>query len=184
LLNDTKIQHGDKAIANLEVIPATIEQQPVLANLLELYVHDFSELLHIQVGTDGRFGYKDLPLYWREPGRYPFLIRVDGSWAGFVLVKKGSEVSADPAIWDLAEFFVLRGYRRSGVGTEAAHKVWKQFPGRWEVRIMQKNDSARNFWQQAVHNFVGQAIQPVPVEKNGKRWNLFSFESPRAIQPL
>lgn len=168
----------DKLSLNLEVIPATAEQEPILANLLELYVHDFSEFLHIEVGADGRFGYKELPLYWSEPNRYPFLIRVDGSMAGFALVKRGSEVSGDPTTWDMAEFFVLRGYRRSRFGTEAAQQVWRHFPGRWEVRIMQKNDSARKFWQQAINAFSGEIIQSVRVEKNGKRWELFSFQSP------
>ena len=50
-----------------------------MANLLELYAHDFSELRRLKLREDGRFGYEALPLYWTEPGRYPFLIRVDGS---------------------------------------------------------------------------------------------------------
>ncbi|HYL98957.1 MAG TPA: GNAT family N-acetyltransferase, partial [Blastocatellia bacterium] len=99
-----------------EVLPASFEQMPILANLLELYIHDFSELIDLKIGPDGRFGYPRLPLYWKEPNRYPFLIKVDGHWAGFALVSRGSQVSADEEVWDLAEFFVLRGYRRLGIG--------------------------------------------------------------------
>ncbi len=46
----------------IEVLLAAREQEPVLANLLELYVHDFSELRDLDVGEDGRFGYGTLPL--------------------------------------------------------------------------------------------------------------------------
>ena len=55
--------------AHLEVISATAEQQPVLANLLELYAHDFSEFHQVALNDDGRFGYADLPRYWSDPGR-------------------------------------------------------------------------------------------------------------------
>ncbi len=79
----------ERPASRIEVFSATPEEQPVLENLLELYVYEFSELLGIDVGEDGRFGYPRLPLYWSEPERYPFLVRVDGKLAGFVLVKKG-----------------------------------------------------------------------------------------------
>ena len=42
----------------------------LLANLLELYVHDLSEAFPlIELGADGRFGYDPLPRYWSEPER-------------------------------------------------------------------------------------------------------------------
>ncbi len=103
----------------LEVLPAAREQEPVVANLLELYAHDFSELRRRNLREDGRFGYEALPLYWTEQGRYPFLIRVDGSLAGLVLVKRGAGISGVEVVWDMAEFFVVRGCRRRGVGTQA-----------------------------------------------------------------
>jgi len=164
-------------MTQLEVIPAAPEQAPILANLLELYAHDFSEFRPLDLGEDGRFGYRYLPLYWSEPGRHPFLIRLDGKWAGLVLVKKGSEVSGSGAVWDMAEFFVVRGCRRRGIGSRAAHQVWRRFPGPWEVRVLAANVSARRFWAEAVSTFAGQAIQPVDLEKSGQRWTVFSFES-------
>src|SRR3974390_2519701 len=119
-------------LPNLDLIPVGQDQQPVLANMLELYAHDFSEFLPIELGNDGRFGYKNLPLYWSDSNRQPFLARVQDRLAGLVLVKRGSEISANRDVWDMAEFFVLRGYRRRGVGTELAAKVWRYCPGCWE----------------------------------------------------
>lgn len=159
------------------MIPATPDQEPILANLLELYAHDFSEFQHLELGDDGRFGYKHLPLYWREPNRRPFLVRIDGKLAGLVLVKQGSEISGDETVWDMAEFFVVRGYRRRGIGTDVAHQVWRKFPGMWEVRVMESNGSACRFWERAISAFAGASIQSVKVEKCGKRWRVFSFES-------
>ena len=47
---------------------ATADDAGVLSNLLELYVHDLSEVFDVELGPDGRFGYEKLPMYWLEPG--------------------------------------------------------------------------------------------------------------------
>jgi predicted acetyltransferase len=168
-----------KPSAHIELIPAAPEQAPLLANLLELYAHDFSEFHDVEPGADGRFGYKHLPLYWSEPGRHPFLVGMDGKTAGLVLVKRGSEISADESVWDMAEFFVMRRYRRRGIGTETAHEVWRRFPGLWEVRVIRSNHPAHHFWERAIAAFTGETIHSVRVEKGGEYWHVFSFESGR-----
>ena len=168
---------ANNTFAKIELIPATPEQQPIVANLLELYVHDFSEFHQIELGDDARFGYPDLLLYWSESTRHPFLINIDGKLAGLAFVRKGSRVSGDQNVWDMAEFFVLRGYRRRGTGTRIAHEVWRRFPGQWEVRVMQANVSAHQFWQQAISAFTDNAVRSSSFEKNGETWRLFSFES-------
>jgi predicted acetyltransferase len=164
---------------HVEVVPAAPEQESILANSLELYAYDFTEFRNLEIGEDGRFGYPPLPLYWTEPDRHPFLVKVDGKLAGLVLVKKGSELSGSPAVWDMAEFFVIRGCRRRGIGTRVAHEVWRRFPGPWEVRVMEENVSAQRFWAEAIATFVGEIIRPVRIEKGATCWALFSFESKR-----
>jgi predicted acetyltransferase len=165
----------------IEVTPALAEQQPILANLLELYAHDFSELHEIRIGADGKFGYDSLPLYWSDPGRYPFLVWTDGKLAGLVLVKRGSQVSGNQDVMDIAEFFVLRPYRKQGIGTHVAHHIWRRFPGLREVRVMQSNVAACKFWSCAISSFVGEKNGPLRVEIDGKPWDVFSFESPRDV---
>jgi predicted acetyltransferase len=165
---------------SIEIIPASPEQAPVLANLLELYAHDFSEFIDLKLGADGRFGYEHLSLYWTEPDRYPFLLTVNDYLAGFVFVHRGSQISVDESIWDMAEFFIVRGYRRLGIGRQVAHEIWKKFPGRWEVRVMDRNQKAKDFWECAIGEFIGTAINPIPFDKDGEGWHVFSFESKRA----
>jgi predicted acetyltransferase len=169
--------NAERSWPSLEVFPALPEQQPILGNLLELYIYDFSELRKMELGRDGRFGYPNLPLYWHEPARHPLLVRMDGGLIGFALVKRGSEISGSGSVWDMAEFFVLRGYRGRGFGTEIAQEIWKRFPGHWEVRVMQSNRSAHRFWQRAITRFRGNAAHSKRVEKDGKSWRLFSFTS-------
>ncbi len=90
---------------------AAPSEAPILANLLELYIHELSAVfLNVELGADGRFGYPKLPLYWSEPERrFAFLIRVDGHLAGFALATRGSPVVEDPDVFDVAEFFADTG---------------------------------------------------------------------------
>ena len=162
---------------DVEVIPARPEQAPILANLLELYAHDFSEFIDLTLGPDGRFGYERLDLYWEEPGRHPFIITAGGHLAGFAFVRKGSEISDDADVWDMAEFFVVRGFRRLGVGMRAAHEVWRKFPGKWEVRVIDRNQKAKEFWRRAINEFLGEAVEPTPLAKGARAWHVFSFET-------
>ena len=161
----------------IEVVPATVEQQPVLANLLELYSHDFSEVIDLQLQPNGRYGYPRLPLYWQEDHRHPFLILVWGQLAGFVLVTKGSQVNQDPEVWDVAEFFIVRGYRKQGIGTAAAHEIWRRFPGEWEVRVRTGNDAAEKFWRAAITQLPGSGMTEGMAEVPGKHWRVFAFRS-------
>jgi predicted acetyltransferase len=125
---------------------ATAADATLLANFLELYSHDLSEVFAIEPGNDGRFGYPRLPLYWSEnERRFPFLVRAGGKAVGFALVTRGSPVTDEPEVLDVAEFFVLRRHRRSGCGRRAAVLLFERLPGRWMVRVSEGNRGALSF---------------------------------------
>ena len=158
---------------------ATSADAGLLANLLELYIHDISEAFpQVELGPDGRFGYSKLPLYWSEPEvRFPFLIKSDGRVAGFAFPTRGSPATDDPNVFDIAEFFVLRRYRRAGVGRQGAALLWNRLPGRWIVRVSEGNPGAIPFWAGVIAEFAnGTATQ---FTKPGKphAWRVFSFEA-------
>lgn len=60
-----------RACHGVEVVPASRDQEPVIANLFELYAYDLSQTFDLHVGPDGRYGYPRLPLYWQEASRHP-----------------------------------------------------------------------------------------------------------------
>ena len=155
----------------------------LLANLLELYVHDLSEVFpRIEIGADGRFGYDPLPLYWSEPERrFPFFIRCGERIAGFVLVTRGSPASDDPEVFDVSEFFILRRHRRAGVGRRAAFLLWDRLPGRWIVRVSEANRGAIPFWAGVVAEYTNGSLTEFTREGSPARWRVFSFESPRSV---
>jgi len=121
---------------NVTLELATERDATLLANLLELYIHDLSEVFPIELGVDGRFGYGSLPLYWSKPEtHFAFLFRLNSRIAGFALVARGSPATSDSQDLDLEEFFVLRSYRRSGIGRIAASLLFDHLPGHWVVRV-------------------------------------------------
>jgi predicted acetyltransferase len=158
---------------------ATASDSVLLSNLLELYIHDLSEVFpHVELGPDGRFGYDRLPRYWSEPDRrFPFLIRCDGRVAGFVLATRGSPAVDDPTVLDVAEFFVMRRYRRSGVGRDAAFLLWRRLPGKWTVRVSEGNASALAFWRGVVSEFAHGTETESTLPGQPNPWRVFSFES-------
>ena len=159
--------------------PASEAERALLANLLELYLHDLSETFAIiELGADGRFGYPRLASYWSEPGvRFPFLIRSGGRVVGFVLAQRGSPLSDDPEVFDVAEFFVLRSERRSGVGARAAELLWDRLPGRWIVRVSAANRAGLPFWTRTIRNYAGDAARATQRGVEPQRWHVFAFDT-------
>ena len=156
---------------------AAPHEEPTLANLLELYMHDFSEFLPLELGADGRFGYAQLPLYWSEPDRHAFLIYIDKKPSGLAMVKRDRTGTEESPTWDMAEFFIVRAHRLSGAGTRAAHAVWDMFPGPWQVRVMQANSAAVRFWHKAISTYIHADAHATEIEKNAQRWIVFHFET-------
>jgi predicted acetyltransferase len=158
---------------------ASEAEAPLLANLLELYMHDLSKAFAVvQLGSDGRFGYPRLASYWAEPeARFPFLIRQRGKVVGFVLAQRGSPMSDDPDVFDVAEFFVLRSVRRSGVGARAAELLWDRLPGRWIVRVSEANLGALPFWTRVIQSYAGSAATQKLCRSEPANWHVFAFET-------
>ena len=158
---------------------ATAGDAALLSNLLELYIHDLSAAFpNVELGSDGRFGYKKLELYWSEPDRhFPFLIRWDSRVVGFALVTRGSPASDDPNVFDVAEFFVIRRHRRSGVGRRAAMLLWNRLPGSWIVRASEGVPGAVPFWASVAAEFTSGGAAESERSGSPYGWHVFSFAS-------
>jgi len=163
----------------ISVTRATPSDDALLANLLELYIHDLSGVFtQLDIGSDGRFGYRRLPLYWSDPDhRLAFLIRASERVVGFALVERRRSDTARPR-YDVSEFFVLRRYRRRGVGQRAAALLWKQLPGQWTVRVAEDNGKALAFWRPVIESFAKGDVAEHTSVQDARDWRVFAFESP------
>ena len=137
----SRVEFGDKA---------------VLRNLMELCQHDYSEFEDSDTDEHGLFGYKYLDNYWTEDGRHPFIVKVDGKPAGFALVREIEGAA------NMAEFFIMRKYRRSGLGRTVACKVFDMFPGKWRVEQMPGNLPAQAFWRKVISEYTIGGFEDLP----------------------
>ena len=157
----------------LEVAEARPDEEHIIQNMMQLYVHDFSEQWagteRGELEDDGFFAEYPLEPYWQEPGRIPLLLRVEGRLAGFALVNAWSHsgLSLDRS---MAEFFVVRKHRRDGIGRRAAHIIFDRYPGQWETAVARKNHGALAFWRNTVrlHPRVEQIEE---IDTNTEAWN-------------
>ena len=129
--------------------PASKSRHDLIANLMQLYLHDLSEFTQENVSDMGTFEYPYLDLYRVEPERHPILILVGEEVAGFALVR-----GLAPDAYELAEFFVLRQFRGRKVGAQAAFDLFRRFQGTWHVAQEESNTPAQKFWRAVIGRFT------------------------------
>lgn len=151
---------------DIDLQRVSLEDKPVLQRLIELYEHDFSEFDGSDVNEHGLFGYKYLDHYWTEEGREAHFIRVEGKLAGFVLTHPLIP-SDEFCTRELAEFFILRKYRRQGVGRAVATRVFDMHPGRWWVQQYETNLASIAFWRGTIGEYTGGNYEEIRVPE----WN-------------
>ena len=161
----------------IELIKVTKDHKPILGQLLEYYCYDFSEFIETDVNAHGYFNYRHLDLYFIESERLPFFIKVDNQYGGFVLINKEFQYFQDRNGYALAEFFVMRKYRRKGIGKQAAFKIFDQFTGFWEVSIVMLNSPALKFWSTIIEDYTQDNYSTTFGEKKGLKKQIFGFES-------
>jgi predicted acetyltransferase len=128
---------------------------------MQLYQYDFSEICGDDCNEQGLFVDEHLPLYWIEPQRHPFLIRMNGKLAGFALVRRMVEIEKDSAPYSIAEFFIMRKYRRLGVGERAACYLFDRFPGKWHVAEIPENIGGIHFWRRVIADYTNGQFEEV-----------------------
>jgi predicted acetyltransferase len=159
----------------IEVIQATLEDKPILQRMMEFYQYDFSEYDESDLDSQGTFGYAWLDHYWREQGRYPFIVRVDGKLAGFVLVNQFTYLSNSE--WSIAEFFIMRKYRREGIGKTAAFFIFDKFRGVWEIHQLENNQPSQHFWRKVISEYTHGQYSETLLNNESSRGPIQQFDN-------
>jgi predicted acetyltransferase len=144
-------------MARVTLRPLRRADAVAVRRLVQLYIYDLVGE-HWDVDAAGAFGSRAWHRrFWTQRGRQHFVIRVEGKLAGFALVGARAHFAGAGAR-EISEFFVLRRYRRRGVGTRVARMLFSRFPGAWEVAELSWNVGARRFWRGVIRQC---AVGPV-----------------------
>jgi predicted acetyltransferase len=154
----------------IDVSIATPDERGVIENLMQFYVHDFSEFWWDkpmgELEPDGRFAPYPLDPYWRDEDHIPLLFRRGGHLAGFALLNRESH-SGRPVDRNMGEFFVVRKHRRGGVGSAAMAANVARYPGLWEAAVARRNVSALPFWRRV----AAQHAEVEELDLDTEAWN-------------
>ena len=164
---------ADHLTPDIKIELARPEEGAALTRMMQLYIHDFSEFWagtpRGELKDDGTFIDYPLDDYWTEPGRVPLLVRREGYIAGFALLNTVTH-SGRPADRNMAEFFIVRKHRRSGVGLAVAREIFSRYPGLWEVAVAHRNIQAQAFWRRAIGSHP--AVHDVEeLDMSSAAWN-------------
>ncbi len=160
-------------MADVTLETAGPERRTTLENLFQLYVHDFSEqwfdTSRGELEEDGRFSaYDEWESYWTEPDRKALLIRAEGHVAGFALINTFAH-SGLATDFSIAEFFVVRKHRRSGVGRGAALAILGARPGQWDIAVSRRNVGAQHFWRRVAVLAASSEVEA--LDRNDSLWD-------------
>ncbi len=163
------------SLSNLLISKIGPESDVLLRNLFEHYIYDMAEWFQIDTEADGSYSY-DTSSVW-ENGYQAYLAKLDNSIAGFALVGSAVEWLGDMSTHDIHEFFVLRRFRRSGVGQRMATLLWNAYPGEWLVRVLEVNAPAVAFWRTVILSYSDDSYAEEGRMVNGRPWRFFRFVS-------
>lgn len=162
---------------DIEIRPAKNDDKLILRNLMQLYLYEFSAYDQEDVNQSGLYEYKYLDRYWIEPNRHPFIIRVKGQLGGFVLISRHADPIYDEPRWSVAEFFIMKKYRRKGIGTHVAVHIFDMFMGKWQVAQIENNLSAQSFWREVIGEYTRGAYEEVAVKNDRFQGTILYFDN-------
>lgn len=146
----------------------------ILVNLMELYLHDMAEWFQFDTHPNGLYTYdtsnvwkKGMDVYFCYAGTIP---------VGFGIIDTAERFSNDPTMRDMDEFFIVRRYRRLGLGQAFATYLWQEYPSPWIVRVYQKNLPALSFWRSAISKHTGGDYQETICEIDDGIWSHITFQ--------
>lgn len=161
------------------LVRVKLKHKQVLANLVQFYRYDFSVIRGLELTPHGTYSYLYLDHYFVEPSRHAFFIVVDGKIAGFAFTRRKEGVN------ELAEFFVMKAFRRRNIGTAAATRLFRKYPGAWSLEFDHNNTRASNFWPNVVESVASGPVErveqyPPSVDYASSRLN-FRIDPPRFL---
>ena len=161
----------------LELLQTGPEQAELIRNLYQFYSYESSDWEEEDVEADGRFYIHEehLARYWQEPQWSANLVLMDGFIAGFLLIER-SELPGMDAL-ELADLFILKRYRRQGIGRLLATQVLMDGSTDWLVRFYRDDEAAQAFW----HAVMEGLPKPVRTLDPGDDPQLLTYLVTRAL---
>ena len=150
-------------------VSASQADREIVSNLLQLYLYDMASMDFFPIKPNGLYDYDYLDRFWE----HPYLLYESEALAGFALVISHCPITQKSPCWFMAEFFVLRPYRRKKLGRRAVEEILARHPGYWHVANIIDNVTADAFWSKSLMSDMSERR----LSFDGRDWTLRSFRS-------
>jgi predicted acetyltransferase len=164
----------------LELRKAQPHDFAAVQQMLELYQYELSDIWPQDADGEARYGY-DLERHKQGERFHAHVALVGQQYVGFGLVAP-AVVTRSEGCW-MEQFFILKRFRRSGVGHALARHVLSSHPGAWEVGQMPSNLAARAFWRNVVAKITSGAYVEVQVTEGWWQGVVQQFLVPATASP-
>lgn len=141
---------------NIELKKIESKDKIILINLFQLYMHDITLSLPMDVNNHGLFEYNETDYYFNNKEGYdPYLIINDNKYIGFVLINKEFMVlNNEENNFNLSEFFILNAYKRKGIGKKIAFEIFDKYKGNFEIKPVPRSNTAKQFWENVIKEYT------------------------------
>jgi len=137
--------------------------RPLLERLLQFYGHDLSEFEEQEPDGEGLFCDGGRIDAYSDADADVHVITIKGKPAGFVATKSVKD-KPDGSVLDL---FVLRCYRRLGIGSLALETALQDRPGTWSAQFSAENRPALKFWRSFLQKSGYRSVRELTTD-NGR----------------
>ena len=120
-----------------------------LNNLLQLYLHELSEIFKIDFNQETcTYKYDNIDKYFKDNNHKPYFIVNDNEINGFILL----DILENK--YEVSEMFVLNNYKNNKVGNKAATELFDMYKGNWIVKVVPNSPKAENFWIKTIKKYT------------------------------
>lgn len=122
-------------------------------NIVQKYLYEMTNYYDMgMIDELGNYEYKYFDSYFEDRERAALFIYNDEALIGFAMINDYSCLGnrIDHAI---AEFTIFPHYRKRRLGMRSVQEIFKQYPGRWEIKYSIKNKAAEALWTKAAKKY-------------------------------
>jgi len=163
---------------HVELQQVCYDQKETLANLMELYDYDFSAYEERDISDSGKYSHESINELLGDSDVIRYLITVEGKLAGFAFVGNQKVYTKADVVHNIADFFVMRRFRRYGIGKYVAKLLFQMYEGHWEVLQMPNNLPAKQFWRSVINEYTAGVFEECGSDE--EEWVGFLFKSPNS----
>jgi predicted acetyltransferase len=128
-----------------------------LHHVYAFYLHDLSEFdpNGYVLSPSGLWQPDYLPYWLERPHCHPLVILSEGTPCGFAFIGEAPFPYMSLGVqFRLAEFFILRARRGTGLGSIAVRALLARFRGSFELTVLAGNAPALAFWRRILSELV------------------------------